>query len=306
MRRVRTCPGSYSGGTSAATAYNGISVTGISDDLVVEDCYLYAEKRLVGDQRPGQRDGRPDYQRACRLMGNDGVNTGHGINMSGSGACRIHQCEIQNHAYGVYATGQVVGLMISDSFIDSSRTTSLYVRGSGSSNVLIANLEAETSGTNSMNVQAPTLSWFGGYGNGVLLIGGSTACAVAERAAALFRHVQPASGAGGSTTGVFSCPVSAVRPARPAAGVTWGCSPGIEPIGYWKFDEGSGTTAADSSGFGRDATLQNGAGWAAGAHGPRRELVAGRSRLRISVRRGPQRLASAKPGHGFLHGMPPG
>lgn len=38
-------------------------------------------------------------------------------------------------------------------------------------------------------------------------------------------------------------------------------------IGYWTFDEGSGTTAADSSGSGYNATLVNGMSWVAGKLG---------------------------------------
>ena len=40
------------------------------------------------------------------------------------------------------------------------------------------------------------------------------------------------------------------------------------PAGWWKFDEGSGTTAADSSGSGNVGTLQTGAAWATGLVGP--------------------------------------
>jgi serine/threonine protein kinase len=39
------------------------------------------------------------------------------------------------------------------------------------------------------------------------------------------------------------------------------------PVGYWKFDEGSGTTAADASGNGYTAILQSGASWAPGVVG---------------------------------------
>ena len=39
-------------------------------------------------------------------------------------------------------------------------------------------------------------------------------------------------------------------------------------IGYWKFDEGTGTTAADSSGNGNTLALQGGARWAPGLVGP--------------------------------------
>ncbi|HUZ27314.1 MAG TPA: alpha-L-arabinofuranosidase C-terminal domain-containing protein [Streptosporangiaceae bacterium] len=39
-------------------------------------------------------------------------------------------------------------------------------------------------------------------------------------------------------------------------------------IGHWTFDEGTGTTAADSSGAGHPLTLQGGASWATGVVGP--------------------------------------
>ena len=38
-------------------------------------------------------------------------------------------------------------------------------------------------------------------------------------------------------------------------------------VAHWPFDEGSGTTASDSSGFGNDVTLKLGAGWTAGYTG---------------------------------------
>jgi len=38
-------------------------------------------------------------------------------------------------------------------------------------------------------------------------------------------------------------------------------------LAYWKFDEGSGTTAGDSSGNGNDGTLVNGPTWVSGRHG---------------------------------------
>jgi hypothetical protein len=38
-------------------------------------------------------------------------------------------------------------------------------------------------------------------------------------------------------------------------------------VGWWKFDEGTGTTAADSSGNGRTGTLMNGPTWTAGKIG---------------------------------------
>jgi alpha-L-arabinofuranosidase len=47
-----------------------------------------------------------------------------------------------------------------------------------------------------------------------------------------------------------------------------GAPSGARLIGYWKFDEGSGTTAADSSGGGHPLTLQGGASWTKGVVGP--------------------------------------
>jgi len=48
---------------------------------------------------------------------------------------------------------------------------------------------------------------------------------------------------------------------------TWGT--GVEPnlVGWWKFDEGSGTTASDSSGNGNDGTLNGDTSWTAGKVG---------------------------------------
>jgi hypothetical protein len=45
-----------------------------------------------------------------------------------------------------------------------------------------------------------------------------------------------------------------------------------ELVGQWKFDEGSGTTAYDSSGNGHDGTLVGGATWADGRFGGGIEL----------------------------------
>jgi len=38
-------------------------------------------------------------------------------------------------------------------------------------------------------------------------------------------------------------------------------------VGYWKFDEGSGTAAVDSSGYGNDGTLNGDPQWVAGQLG---------------------------------------
>ncbi len=64
-----------------------------------------------------------------------------------------------------------------------------------------------------------------------------------------------------STTDTFT--TSAPTPPSPTipSPVTQG------PVGYWKFDEGAGGTAADSSGNGLTGTLANGPSWVTGASG---------------------------------------
>ncbi|MFZ2148270.1 MAG: LamG domain-containing protein, partial [Sedimentisphaerales bacterium] len=55
-----------------------------------------------------------------------------------------------------------------------------------------------------------------------------------------------------------------------ATSVAEGADPSL--VGWWRFDEGSGTTAYDSSGYGRDGTLVGGATWAVGRFGGGIEL----------------------------------
>ncbi len=59
------------------------------------------------------------------------------------------------------------------------------------------------------------------------------------------------------------CSVAAARPAQMAA-----AGQPAALSGHWTFDEGSGTTAADSSGGGHPLTLTGGAGWGPGLIGP--------------------------------------
>lgn len=47
-----------------------------------------------------------------------------------------------------------------------------------------------------------------------------------------------------------------------AVTLTLSTEPGL--VAHWKFDEGSGTVAADSSGLSNHGTLQNGASWTSG------------------------------------------
>jgi len=57
--------------------------------------------------------------------------------------------------------------------------------------------------------------------------------------------------------------------AAPAATAQHGAAPSTASLaGYWKFDEGTGGTAADSSGGGHPLTLQGGASWTTGVVGP--------------------------------------
>lgn len=43
--------------------------------------------------------------------------------------------------------------------------------------------------------------------------------------------------------------------------------PELELVGYWNFDEGVGTTAHDSSGYGNDGTLVGSCSWVEGKYG---------------------------------------
>lgn len=58
--------------------------------------------------------------------------------------------------------------------------------------------------------------------------------------------------------------------------------------GYWRFDEGSGTTAVDTSGNGYTATLSNALGWAAGQSGTALAPGASALVLRNAVLESPQ------------------
>jgi hypothetical protein len=55
-------------------------------------------------------------------------------------------------------------------------------------------------------------------------------------------------------------------------GVVLACMTQAELVGWWRFDEGNGTTAYDSSGNGNDGTLIGGATWVAGRFGGGIEL----------------------------------
>jgi hypothetical protein len=63
------------------------------------------------------------------------------------------------------------------------------------------------------------------------------------------------------------------------ASLTW--HPGAGNVGYWNFDESSGTVAHDSSGNGNDGTLQNGPIWVDGKYG--RALSFGGSSTYVQV-----------------------
>ena len=53
------------------------------------------------------------------------------------------------------------------------------------------------------------------------------------------------------------------------------------PVGWWKFDDGAGGTAADSSGNGHNATLVNGVSWVTGKIGTQCRRTGGISICRI-------------------------
>ena len=61
---------------------------------------------------------------------------------------------------------------------------------------------------------------------------------------------------------------SAIAPSAASTGSAGSAGSAPSLVGYWKFDEGAGTTAADSSGHGHPLTLQGGASWTTGVIGP--------------------------------------
>ena len=76
--------------------------------------------------------------------------------------------------------------------------------------------------------------------------------------------------AAASAAAVVAALLSATAPAATASAdpTSVGTVPTVPvPAAHWTFDEGSGTTAADSSGNGHTATLGSAAGWTAGAVG---------------------------------------
>ncbi len=52
-------------------------------------------------------------------------------------------------------------------------------------------------------------------------------------------------------------------------------------VGWWKFDDGSGSTATDSSGNGNDLNLVNGVTWSTGKIGPFAETLNGSSQFAV-------------------------
>jgi hypothetical protein len=67
---------------------------------------------------------------------------------------------------------------------------------------------------------------------------------------------------------VTPAPTSTSTPAPvPTTTATPAPSTGSGPVGYWKMDEGTGTTTADSSGKGDTGNLYNGAAWTSGVSG---------------------------------------
>lgn len=80
-------------------------------------------------------------------------------------------------------------------------------------------------------------------------------------------------------------------------------------VGYWKFDEGTGTTAYDSSGNGNDGTLMNGPAWVGGKYGSALNFDGSDDFVRVpdstsisspSVTRAITVMAWVKPDPGFL------
>ncbi len=92
-----------------------------------------------------------------------------------------------------------------------------------------------------------------------------------SNAPAVSWSISPTSGAGTiSQQGLYTAPAaSATATITAASGSTVATATvqSLTPTGYWKFDDGSGTTAADSSGNGHPGTLVNSPTWTTGELG---------------------------------------
>ncbi|WP_336216121.1 LamG-like jellyroll fold domain-containing protein [Nonomuraea sp. LPB2021202275-12-8] len=80
-------------------------------------------------------------------------------------------------------------------------------------------------------------------------------------------NAQNAQGDGPGSVGVPGVHISAGLTGYFVGGQAHGSAPLPSPTGHWRFDDGTGTTAADSSGNGRPATIQGGASWIGGRSG---------------------------------------
>ncbi len=73
-----------------------------------------------------------------------------------------------------------------------------------------------------------------------------------------------------ATTGIHTIRVNATNQNGTSGTITWTITvqvPAGGPVGYWKFDENTGTTASDSSGYGNNGTIFGGATWVPGKIG---------------------------------------
>ena len=96
--------------------------------------------------------------------------------------------------------------------------------------------------------------------------------------------VEPGQGLDGPWPGVD---VAAVPDARPAVDAVTMTTPGL--VGYWRFEEGGGTVARDSSGMGHDGMLENmgSAPWVAGDSGTGGLRFPGTSNAAVRIRATP-------------------
>src|SRR5213080_3487444 len=77
------------------------------------------------------------------------------------------------------------------------------------------------------------------------------------------------------TIAIAAAVIALATPASAAAS-------GSGPVGRWLLNEGAGTTAADSSGFGNNGTLSGGVRWTSGPNGAALAFDGASGRVRVA------------------------
>ena len=180
-------------------------------------------------------------------------------------------------AYAFVASGNTTPTTVT---LTSATSSPTYSTTSSTVNTSVTASSSATSASNTVSatVSTPTITPNGALFNGSVLV----SLADSTPKATIYYTTNGSSPTQSSQkyTGPFTLSSSTLvkakafknnfEPSAEASAWFSAASPAVAPSGlvaYWKFDEGSGTTAADSSGNGNTGTLINGPLWTAGRVG---------------------------------------